>query len=1234
MMPESTNLDLLLRVAVIVNELVDTESPTARGMYVKISSLFADDEDLQVWFNSFFKSLARRSWLENSCKMTIHSSGSNRQLFLSNESIIAANTYHELQQLDEVFQPPAAIIPVAAADDDDDDKTWKIGQRKAWVEMGSETQAKAVRIILPAVEAVVKSHVHANIHGELGAVMMEVAYAVEKKEAQIIDKENRMRIEGSTRVVKGLVRSYIDAPERYVSHVDNNLFSLCPFHLFSSPGHSSILWLLSRSCHCTISAVLCYHPLLSSRIPSLLFLLICSTIVISSVSLLRSTYCTSLFPLISHHLSTVLHSTPLLVSYSSLFRRTEQRMRILSCFSSNFTMKGLNKYAFKGQDGVVISSFLKRVANEHAAQMGPGRDVEAKAKAIRNRMDSDAMSFLIQFLMQYKESHACGFRYLDLDRPGCAIQVPKTTSKESPEFMKAAYAEEVAKKVAQGDYIEQLCPAHVDEVIESLFSGEQKSLAAIDSVWKKCFDENGARARRLIDIITVGRPVIAAQLKSGLDKAEIFLHREYAHHMSDDGDMGCGAFSYSHAFGEEDFDRSDDLENELFSDGAMSTEIWRQNMLLAIKTMSPLPDGHADTPDTLRSYFEDTIITDYRTYVAHIVRKAHESDVYDVIVRNHMNEETVIVRLDWKMKVLSMTFRESMTEFFGKRGMSVMGVQIMYMKNDEELSEDEHLGKGYRSKMNVEFFDMASDDSKEDCYSATQMLEKALLKFKELHKEREKPFTKAYLLSDGAGCFSGTEFTMFLCYVGKFTGIRIIAHIVSEAGSGKSSLDGHFCYLIFWLIFVVTQGRGDANMYCAEDLARNLMANGGIASTIAASINIVRGGVNEDGNDDDNQANVVGGSLRSLDHHLFRGFNYETDEPGDVASSLALHHMSFRDGEPDMLVTLDELLELRHPPAPSVSIITWAVAVDDVDRKPDVQLTLCEDDRSRKASTQGMAKKRRIDTAAAAYAERQSHLSEVAEASSCSSVYATRLRQMGKNTDRDIIRHACSEALMHDGVVTQIHTQHGPARKLNDEYINYSAAKLRYKLYDGTDAELFVPALGFACKTDPISNRVNSDQLRHAMWGKSLGEKTINPTGSKMFPTQMETSMRLHGTQAGNDLYPKEEHMRVSETGQATFMLCHLLSAQQLKGYAAREQSKLVSQLKNLVKKEEREAEEKEGAISMAAALEAEKIENPHGFRIERMIGKELQAELKKHGLKVSGCVREKKDRLLEHLQQ
>jgi hypothetical protein len=63
------------------------------------------------------------------------------------------------------------------------------------------------------------------------------------------------------------------------------------------------------------------------------------------------------------------------------------------------------------------------------------------------------------------------------------------------------------------------------------------------------------------------------------------------------------------------------------------------------------------------------------------------------------------------------------------------------------------------------------------------------------YKETHAPHVvKAHMMTDGAGCFSGVEMLLIVPYMGAWTGVSLVHWHVSEAGCGKTPLDGHFCY--------------------------------------------------------------------------------------------------------------------------------------------------------------------------------------------------------------------------------------------------------------------------------------------------------------------------------------------------------------------------------------------------------------------------------------------------------
>jgi hypothetical protein len=196
----ATNRDYLLRFAEIAQTFVRDKHPEQSGTYVKLSVLFADEIELIPWFGQYFKSQPRKNWLEISCNIQVSCTGQHRQLLLFRNSIIEEDQFHQLSGLNDVVAPILPPAPMIVDDNNDDEMlaegdegtTGVIGARKAWADMDPDTRAKAARSILPVVKAAVIGLLHENIHDEAGAVIVEVARLVEKKELNMIDKYVRI----------------------------------------------------------------------------------------------------------------------------------------------------------------------------------------------------------------------------------------------------------------------------------------------------------------------------------------------------------------------------------------------------------------------------------------------------------------------------------------------------------------------------------------------------------------------------------------------------------------------------------------------------------------------------------------------------------------------------------------------------------------------------------------------------------------------------------------------------------------------------------------------------------------------------------------------------------------------------------------------------------------------------------------------------------------------------------
>ena len=169
-----------------------------------------------------------------------------------------------------------------------------------------------------------------------------------------------------------------------------------------------------------------------------------------------------------------------------------------------------------------------------------------------------------------------------------------------------------------------------------------------------------------------------------------------------------------------------------------------------------------------------------RHYYAHEVRAAHEAHVMCRLL-DELGDDEVVLVADWKMKFLMSCFREAMSDFFGKRGMPWHGCMLVRKPRASEAQ----YGAG---EFVCEYKDAMMLGSKEDGYATLCAVHLALKEYKAAN-----PFiSSCYVKTDGAAAYSGSTFTLGLSFMGEMVGVRVVRHLIGEAGKNKSQLDGHF----------------------------------------------------------------------------------------------------------------------------------------------------------------------------------------------------------------------------------------------------------------------------------------------------------------------------------------------------------------------------------------------------------------------------------------------------------
>ena len=204
------------------------------------------------------------------------------------------------------------------------------------------------------------------------------------------------------------------------------------------------------------------------------------------------------------------------------------------------------------------------------------------------------------------------------------------------------------------------------------------------------------------------------------------------------------------------------------------------------------------------------------TFAAHKVREKHQTRfIRDSIMDLKNDPAHALIALDHKQKTLPQKFREGQVEYFGKKGLSLLGCMVLYY--DETVQD-----------VQTNFIDMAMSISDQD----VRQVQCSLPFLLEEMKARFPFINTISLLSDNAPTFSSTEHMSFLYELNQAANLKRLPIVkrwtYSEAQTGKSQLDVHFSYLnILFRNYVLDNN----DLVGPMDLFKACMHNGGVTNS-------------------------------------------------------------------------------------------------------------------------------------------------------------------------------------------------------------------------------------------------------------------------------------------------------------------------------------------------------------------------------------------------------------------
>jgi hypothetical protein len=170
----------------------------------------------------------------------------------------------------------------------------------------------------------------------------------------------------------------------------------------------------------------------------------------------------------------------------------------------------------------------------------------------------------------------------------------------------------------------------------------------------------------------------------------------------------------------------------------------------------------------------DEVIQEYKNrllyYLSHQTRKVYLNAQFNAALLD-LDENGAVLVIDFKMKILPKTSRETKNDFFGKKGWT-LHTTLLYTKSNED------------PEINVEAIDHWSTDARQDAWFTASSL----------HAVFETMSNKpkwVILISDNGPHYHNTELMIILSKWKEWYDVSVNKWIFLEAGEAKTPIDSH-----------------------------------------------------------------------------------------------------------------------------------------------------------------------------------------------------------------------------------------------------------------------------------------------------------------------------------------------------------------------------------------------------------------------------------------------------------
>jgi hypothetical protein len=175
----------------------------------------------------------------------------------------------------------------------------------------------------------------------------------------------------------------------------------------------------------------------------------------------------------------------------------------------------------------------------------------------------------------------------------------------------------------------------------------------------------------------------------------------------------------------------------------------------------------------------DQIKEKLKYYLSHQVRKVYLNAQFKSSLAQ-LDKDGAIIVVDYKMRILPKSARETKEQFFGKRGWTLHTI-LIFTKKDDEM------------KLDVRAYDHWSTDTKQDAWFTASS-------FEAVFGSIEKKPKWISVISDNGPHYHNSELMSIIAHWYDWYQIQVRSWLFLEPGEAKTTIDSHHASVSFSII--------------------------------------------------------------------------------------------------------------------------------------------------------------------------------------------------------------------------------------------------------------------------------------------------------------------------------------------------------------------------------------------------------------------------------------------------